>query len=105
VSQYNNGLPRYWRNDQTGQLMRSVDYYSRICSDGNNRSIDDQYHQERLSELRAYFEYWMLAPCFDNDPVMAEINKQLRFQIQAVKTFEELRSWQMSALKQGIDPL
>ena len=90
--------PLRWQDDQTGELPAAVMAY-----------FDRKQTPEQLELVRDYCQYYINAPCWDNNPYNDEENRrelrEVREAIKRVKTHKELNDWIYQCLDMGIDPL
>ncbi|NEQ29666.1 MAG: hypothetical protein F6K04_01495 [Leptolyngbya sp. SIO4C5] len=92
------GCPLYWRNEESGQLAPAITAY-----------IQNKATPEELAIVKTYFEHWIKAPCWDENPYLSAKTKaeldQLREAIASAETLDDLHQWQNKALEAGHDPL
>ncbi|HEY9664712.1 MAG TPA: hypothetical protein V6C65_40250 [Allocoleopsis sp.] len=92
------GLPRYWRDEVSGRMLKAVEGY-----------INRAATAEDLAIVQAYFKHWINAPGWDANPHQTDETRQqletLRQSIDALTDQASLERWEKEALKIGIDPL
>jgi hypothetical protein len=92
------GGPLRWQDEVSGVLPAAVLAYF-------NGNADT----EQFQLVREYCEYYLNAPCWDNNPhhddeTRAEL-AELRAEVKTVRTAHELNIWVHKCLDIGIDPL
>lgn len=97
------GMPVYWGNDQTGKMRAAVGaYYDTILNKGAINS-------DQLKLLTDYLEYFIHAPCWENnlkesEDMMADLY-QLRERSKTLASVESIRRWIEESMELGLDPL
>jgi hypothetical protein len=95
--------PLYWLNEQGGLLIKAMRAFFEYGVDSGKGITPEQ-----LELVREYGEYYLNAPCWDNNPhndeeIWAKL-AELREQIKKATTFEEIHQWIHACLEIGIDP-
>lgn len=92
------GLPRYWRDEVSGRMLKAVEGY-----------INRAATQEDLAIVQAYFKHWIYAPAFTENAMQSigllQKLETLKQSINAATDQASLERWEHEALKIGIDPL
>lgn len=92
------GGPLRWRDDQTGELPTAVLAF-----------FDRKQTPDQLELVRDYCEYYINAPCWDDNPYNVEEDferlRKRRKEITQAKTFMDINGWIHRCIDMGIDPL
>jgi hypothetical protein len=94
------GLPYYWRNDITGELIEAISVYLDNRLNKNAPSLTP----DQLTLIKAYFVHYINAPCWDDPFFEAELHA-LRESVQTLASADDLAAFIHSALRIGLDPL
>ena len=92
------GLPLRWQDDITGRLPEAMQAYLA------NRMSQHSLSQEDFALVRAYLEYLVNAPCWNECEGGRPLTRARRA-IRRVQTPEELGVWIHRLLNLGIDPI
>lgn len=103
VTPYREGLfPGFWRDEQTDLPAAVEAFYDFILEKGPEPT------EHQLSRIQWYLEYWINAPCWDQNPHADDGNKAelqgLRDRVKTLASVESIRRWISEALDIGIDP-
>jgi hypothetical protein len=98
--------PLYWGNEQGGLLTTAMRAF--FAHGAAGVGAVKEITPEQLELVREYGEYYLNAPCWDNNPhndeeIWAKL-AELREQIKQATTFEEIDQWIRQCLEIGIDP-
>lgn len=87
------GLPLYWRNEQTGSLAIAVMAYLK----------SKPLFPYQIFQIKCYLEHYINAPCWVDDS--AGILRELRLDINTIKSVKDIDSWLDKAMEIALDPL
>ncbi|OKH47312.1 hypothetical protein NIES2101_24040 [Calothrix sp. HK-06] len=96
---YNQGLPLYWRNEQSGQIETAIFRFLNF----QNNEVSTPPTDYQIFLIRCYFEHYINALCWQVDN--GEILYELREDIKSIKSVESINGWINKALSIGLDPL
>jgi len=97
---YPQGLPLYWRDEESGQLAKAVNAYL------DNRLHGTTVTDEQIELVRDYLVHYIDAPCWDSDdPEMQADLQTLRLSARELDSATEISEWIFKGLDLGLDPL
>ena len=97
---YPQGLPLYWRDEESGQLAKAVNAYL------DNRLHGTTVTDEQIGLVRDYFVHYIDAPCWDSDdPDIQAYLQNLRTSARELDSATKISEWIVKALDICLDPL
>jgi hypothetical protein len=97
------GAPLNWQDEVSGVLPAAVKAYL------DNRIDGKPLAEHQFEIVRAFMEYFIKAPCWDDNPHLDDEMRAelagLRRDAETLRTPEEVGAWIHRCLDLGLDPL
>lgn len=94
------GGPCYWVSETSGILSAAMEAYIKLEVE---KTSPPNPAQTQL--IRAYFEYYVFAPCWEREPECAAELTDLRRAIEEAESLDQIDAWLDRAWRLGINPL
>jgi hypothetical protein len=99
--EYNNGIPKYWKDETSGQMTKAVNAYW-------SPSRRDELSPENIASLKLYLIHWAEAPCYKNNEYatavdLVQLDKAIK-EAHNINNTEDISITVNILMQLGIDP-
>jgi hypothetical protein len=96
---YPQGLPLYWRDEQSGQLSAAIWRYLNFVT----KKVSTPPTEAQIWLIRCYLEHFIMAPCWaeDQDGLLLK----LRDEIKTLDSCKSVDAWLRKASEIALDPI